>query len=99
MELAHVIKGPVLTEKAEAQKVAGIYTLKVDPKATKVDVKNALRRFYDVDVVSVRALRTVPKVRAISAHKSMQKRHREKRMIVKLSKKSKTLDLSAFKTS
>lgn len=99
MELANVIVGQVATEKAEAQRAAGIYTLKVDPKATKIDVKNALRRFYDVDAVSVRALRTTAKVRVLGQGSVMEKRHRSKRMIVRLSKKSKVLDISAFKTA
>lgn len=99
MELNRIIIGPVMTEKAEVQKTAGIYTIRVHPNATKVDVKNALRKFYDVDVASVRTLNTVPKTRQLSPHSVMEKRHRQKRMIVRLSKKSKPLDLAAFKTS
>ncbi len=99
MELARVIMGPVVTEKAEVQRAAGIYTIRVHPHATKVDVKNALRKFYDVEAISVRVHNTVPKRRAISQHASMEKRHRTKRMIIRLSKKSKPLDLASFKTA
>ncbi len=93
MELTSVILGPVVTEKAEAAKQARTYVLRVHPHATKIDVKNALRRYYDVEVASVRALRTVPKSRQ-TAKGMMEKRHRSKRMIVKLAEKSKALDLS-----
>ena len=50
MQLTSVIIGPVVTEKAERQKTMGTYTIVVHPAATKIDVKNALRKFYDVEV-------------------------------------------------
>lgn len=99
MELSSVIIGPVVTEKAERLKLEGTYVFKVDQSATKIDVKNALRRYYDVDVASVRVLRTRPKVRQLGQGSTLEKRHRSKRMIVRLSKKSKTLDLSTFRTA
>lgn len=99
MELSRVIIGPVATEKAERMKAAHTYTLRVHPDATKIDLKNALRRFYDVDVAGVQVLRTRPKTRMVAQGKFMEKRHRTKRMIVRLTKKSKALDLTSFRTS
>lgn len=98
MHLASVIVGPVVTEKAERLKTEGVYTLKVRKEATKIDVKNALRRFYDVEVVSIRVLNTVPKTRVLGPGRSMEKRHRSKHVLVRLEGK-KTLDLSAFKAA
>lgn len=99
MNLAHVIIGPVVTEKAERLKTQGTYVLRVKPEATKVDLKNALRMFYDVEVASVRVLRTTPKTRIVGQGSVMEKRHRTKRMIVRLTKKSKALDLTTFRAS
>lgn len=99
MDLTRVIIGSVVTEKAERQKAARTYTLRVAPDATKIDLKNALKRFYDLDVASVRVLRTRPKHRRFGAGRLMEKRHREKRMIVTLAAKSKPLDLATFKTN
>ncbi len=99
MELSSVIIGPVVTEKAERMKTEGTYVLKVNQSATKIDVKNALRRYYDVEVASVRVLRTRPKVRIVGQGTTLEKRHRSKRMIVRLTKKSKALDLSHFRTA
>lgn len=99
MHLSSVIIGPVVTEKAERLKTQGTYVIKVDQNATKIDVKNALRKFYDVDVASVSVLRVRPKVRLLGQGTTLEKRHRSKRMIVRLTKKSKTLDLSAFRTA
>lgn len=99
MHLSSLIIGPVITEKAEIQKLAKTYTLRVQPHATKVDIKNALRRYYDVDVASIRVLRTVPKRRLVGQGTVMEKRHRTKRMIVRLTEKSKALDLTTFRTA
>lgn len=99
MELSSVIIGPIVTEKAERLKTQQTYVLRVRPEATKIDVKNALRKFYDVDVASVRVLRTSPKRRIVGQGTFMEKRHRQKRMIVRLTKKSKALDLTTFRTA
>ncbi len=99
MHLSSVIIGPVVTEKAERLKIEGTYVIRVQPKATKIDVKNALRRFYDVEVESIRVLRTVPKTRIVGQGQVMEKRHRQKRMIVRLTKKSKALDLANFQSA
>ncbi len=96
MHLSSVIIGPVVTEKAERLKLALTYVIRVKPEATKIDVKNALTKYYDVEVSSVRVLRTVPKTRIVGQGQVMEKRHRQKRMIVHLTKKSKPLDLANF---
>jgi large subunit ribosomal protein L23 len=98
MHLSSVIIGPVVTEKAEKLKTAGTYVIRVQPAATKIDVKNALRTYYDVEVASIRTLRTVPKTRRNNQGIVMEKRRRQKRMIVRL-RKSNILDLSNFQTS
>ena len=96
MHLSSVIIGPVVTEKAERLKLDHTYVIRVKPEATKIDVKNALRKYYDVEVASIRVLRTVPKTRIVGQGTVMEKRHRQKRMIVRLTKKSKALDLANF---
>ncbi len=99
MDLSRIIIGPVTTEKSERQKVSRTYTLTVHPDATKVDLRNALKKQYDVDVSSVRAMRTTSKHRMLSAGRSMKKRPSTKRMMVTLTKKSPALDLAQFRLS
>jgi large subunit ribosomal protein L23 len=99
MDLSRVIKGQIVTEKAERQKVARTYTLLIDQGATKIDVRNALKKYYDVEVTSVRVHLIRPKTRSFGAAKQMEKRHRSKRAIVTLAEKSKTLDLATLKTA
>ena len=74
MDLSHVIIGAIVTEKAERLKAARTYTLRVAPRATKIDVKNALLRFYDVDVTSVRSIRNPSKTRLVGRGRTMVKR-------------------------
>ena len=91
--------GQIVTEKAEILKGRRTYTLRVDPRATKIDVKKALKQFYDVDVTSVRVIRTRPKTRAVQSLRSdMEKRHRMKKALVTITAKSKVLDITSFKT-
>ena len=99
MDLANVILGPIVTEKSERVKANDkrVMTIKVAPKATKVDVKNALKRFYDVDATSVRVMRVPRKVRTVGRGRVMEKRHPYKKVMVTLDAKSKALDLTAFK--
>ena len=98
MDLTSVILGPIITEKSERAKLHNTYMIKVAPKATKIDVKKALYRFYDVDVTSVRIQRVGPKFRQSGRGKSVVKRDRYKKAIITLGPKSKPLDLAAFKS-
>ena len=98
MDLSHTIIGQVVTEKAERLKGEKTYTLRVHPDATKVDIKNALRRFYDIDATAVRMMRTRPKTRKMPGRGGeMEKRHRTKKALVTLAPKSKALDLTTLK--
>src|SRR5687767_4994418 len=100
MELTRIIKGQIVTEKAERLKATSrTYTLQVDPAATKVDVARALETYFDVKVQGVRMLLVRVKARALGGSRVLTKRHRSKRAIVTLMPKSKALDLSTFKAS
>ncbi len=100
MDLTRIILGPVVTEKAERMKESGkrVYTLHVRSDATKVDVKNALRKLYDVEVLSIRVLRMSSKLRTVGRAKVIRKRDPFKKMMVTLGPKSKQLDLTAMKS-
>ena len=99
MELSRVILGPVTTEKSERLKSERTYTIRVSPAATRIEVKLALEKFFDVQVMSVRIMQVRQKSRMLNANRSLTKRHAQKRALVTLSTKSKTLDLAQFKTS
>ena|SRR3989344_5866192 len=96
MDITRVIIGEVVTEKAERLKGKKMHTLRVHADATKVDIKNALRRHFGIDPLSVRVLHVRPKQRLVGRGRSMEKRHQSKRAIVTLAPKSKALDLTNF---
>ena len=98
MELSRVIIGPIVTEKSERMKTADkrVVTLRVATQATKIDVKSALKKFYDVDAADVRVMRVPKKVRRIGRSKQMEKRQHFKKVMVTLAAKSKALDLTAI---
>lgn len=97
MKLIHVILGQVVTEKSQnAQSgTKRVYTLKVSPNATKIDIKNALKELYDVEALQVRMIVSPHKTRLIGRGKTIEKRHRTKKAIVTLSPESKALDIAA----
>ena len=53
MRSDYVIKGSVLSEKSYGLLEKKVYTLKVDLKATKTDIKVALKDVFGVDVIRV----------------------------------------------
>ena len=54
MEPTHVIKMPIVTEKVTAAGEHNQYAFKVDNRATKTDVKQAIEAIYGVKVVDVK---------------------------------------------
>jgi len=53
MELKNVLKGPVITEKSLQDTAGGKFTFRVDRRATKTQVAQAVKRFFQVTPVSV----------------------------------------------
>ena len=51
-----IIIKPIVTEKSSMESAAGKYTFKVNRKATKIDIKNAVEKLFGVKVKDVRTL-------------------------------------------
>ena len=49
-----IIKAPVITEKSEIAREAGKFTFKVDPRANKLEIKEAIEKIFNVKVTSRR---------------------------------------------
>jgi len=53
----NVIKGPCLTEKSTLlQETQGTVAFKVDPRANKIEIKNAVESLFDVKVAYVKTV-------------------------------------------
>ncbi|MDR2376585.1 MAG: 50S ribosomal protein L23 [Treponema sp.] len=48
---------PVLSEKANVLREEGKYVFKVDPRATKIEIKEAVRRLFNVHPISCTVMR------------------------------------------
>lgn len=69
MELYNVIKEPIITEKSMALKEQfNKYTFAVDPRANKIEIKNAVEKFFNVKVLSVHTLNVKPKAKRVGKY-------------------------------
>lgn len=48
-----IIIAPVITEKSNDELQAGKYTFRVNKKATKIDIRNAVEKLFEVKVLNV----------------------------------------------
>ncbi|MEE2770053.1 MAG: 50S ribosomal protein L23 [Pseudomonadota bacterium] len=54
--ISRVLIKPIMTEKTSRQEINNQYTFLVDLKASKVNIKQAIKKFYNVDAVSINTL-------------------------------------------
>jgi large subunit ribosomal protein L23 len=92
MKYLYTIIRPLITEKATKLAESQKYIFYVDPKATKIDVKQAMKEIYGADVETVRSLVTPAKKRKMR-NKMINKRGEMKKVMITL-KGRKKLDVS-----
>lgn len=92
MKALHVLKKPVVTEKALKMGDKLAYTFYVNNKATKIEVKQAVKELYGEDVANVRITRLPSKTKGSRAG-TREKRSELKKAIVVL-KGNKKLDIT-----
>ena len=51
-----IIIAPVITEKSNDELQAGKYTFRVNKKATKIDIRNAVEKLFEVKVLNVNTM-------------------------------------------
>lgn len=84
---------PVVTEKATAHQAEGKYQFFVHKNATKIDIKNAFKMLYGVDVEAVNVMRTAEKYRIGKTRRLVTKRPALKKVII-TTKGKKSVDLN-----
>lgn len=68
-----VLIRPVISEKAtNTSEVLGQYSFYVDPKANKVQIKEAIQKAYGVDVIAVSTMISAPKVKSRQTKTGLQ---------------------------
>ncbi len=89
-----VLISPITTEKTTSLKNKAVF--KIDPKATKEDVKKAVKEFYGIDVIAVNIVNLPAKLRLVGKGRPVRKRAPSKKAIVSLAEGT-TIDFNAFK--
>lgn len=97
MNAHEVIRKPVITEKSAKMEEQKVYTFWINPKATKIDVKMAVRTIYGAEVASVRVVKAAEKIRALRKG-SYNKRKESLKAYVTLKDRAK-LDMNKFEKS
>ena len=68
MVAEEIILAPVVTEKSSADMQEGKYTFKVAKKATKVEIKNAVEKIFEVKVLKVNTMTVKGKEKRVGVH-------------------------------
>ena len=87
-----IIKAPVVTEKsAVLSQNENKYGFFVDVKANKTEIKQAIEKIFNVKVVSISIINTVPKKKRVGRYTGLT--NRSKKAIVKLAE-GQTIELN-----
>ena len=68
MVAEEIILAPVVTEKSSADMQEGKYTFKVAKKATKVEIRNAVEKLFEVKVLKVNTMTVKGKEKRVGAN-------------------------------
>ncbi len=63
-----IIIRPIITEKSSAAQAEGKYTFEVNKKATKIDIKNAVEKLFEVKVTDVKTINVNGKPKRQGVH-------------------------------
>lgn len=80
--ISRVLIRPIMTEKTSRQEVNNQYTFQVDLKSSKTGIKQALKKFYNVDAVSINT--HIIKGKQKRHGRSIGKRNDRKKAIIRL---------------
>ena len=87
MRHEQILIEPVLSEKVNLLREQGKYVFKVDPRATKIQIKEAVRKLYNVNPVSCNVMRVGGKPKKLRSRPGYTSSW--KKAIVKLAKNEK----------
>lgn len=84
MNLAQIVLKPLITEKATGQGAENKYCFKVEPKANREQVKQAIEQIFGVKVVRANLITVRGKSRRVGRSQKVFKRANWKKAIVQL---------------
>lgn len=69
LKMYEIIKEPIITEKTMDLKTNfNKYTFKVDKRANKIEIKNAVEKLFNVKVLSVSTINVLPKAKRVGKY-------------------------------
>lgn len=79
---------PLITEKTNLEsKIKNCYTFLVNPKSNKIEIKNAINKFYSVTIKSIRIITSISKKKKVHFRKKnwiIGRTNKIKKAIIKL---------------
>ena len=87
MDYYDIIKAPVITEKSQALAENNVIVFKVNSKANKTQIKQAIEKKFNVKVEKITTLNTSSKKKRVGRYTGMKSPY--KKAMVKLSEDSK----------
>ena len=79
-----IIIAPIITEKTAGMETEGKYAFKVDPRANKTEIKNAIEKKFNVKVTGINTVNSHPKKKRVGKYTGMTNKY--KKAIVTLEK-------------
>jgi len=71
--MTDVIKRPIVTEKAMKMQQSNQYCFEVALNSNKIEIKKAIEKMFEVNVLSIRTTRVKPKVKSRFTRRGLQK--------------------------
>ncbi len=71
--MIEIIKKPIVTEKAMRNQEQGQYVFEVDPRSNKIQIKHAIEKMFEVNIISIRTARVKGKVKSRFTRKGIMK--------------------------
>ncbi len=88
MNAYEIIKAPVITEKSVAMmQNENVYTFEVDKRANKIQIKDAIKEIFDVEVERVNIINSKPKTKRMGRY--VGKTNNVRKAMVKVAEGSK----------
>ena len=65
MAFENILISPILSEKSNSLREEGKYVFKVDPRASKIEIKEAVRKLFNVNVVDCTVMNVGGKIKRV----------------------------------
>lgn len=72
-----IILAPVITEKTSCMESEGKYAFKVDARANKTEIKQAIEKIFNVKVVAVNTINSHPKKKRVGKYEGMTNKYKK----------------------